>query len=149
MRYTAIVTVMSPTTVLLYRRRADSFLRAAGDLATLESDVYAPAIGLLSVHSCIALADAVLVAVEGRRSKAEDHAEAARRLRGWCSAKRLADSGVKHFEWLLGQKNHFSYNDDLVKDEDLFFAKVKMEQFFAWAFQTFPGVAQITESTHA
>jgi hypothetical protein len=140
---------MSPSTVLHYRQRADSFLRAAGDLATLDPGNYAPAIGLLSVHSCIALADAVLVAVEGRWTKAEDHAEAARRLREWCGAKRLADSGLKHFEWLLGRKNHFSYNDDIVKDEDLLLAKVKMEQFFAWAFQTFPAVAQIREASHA
>lgn len=108
-----------------------------------------PAIGLLSVHSCIALADAVLVAVEGRWTKAEDHAEAARRLREWCGAKRLADTGLKHFEWLLGRKNHLSYNDVVVKDEDLLMAKVKMEQFFAWAFQTFPAVAQIREASHA
>jgi hypothetical protein len=39
-----------------------------------------------------------------------------------------------------GQKNHFSYNADPVKDEDLLLARVKMEQFFARAFQTFPGV---------
>ncbi|MGD0679388.1 MAG: hypothetical protein ABSC94_28675 [Polyangiaceae bacterium] len=37
----------------------------------------------------------------------------------------------------------------VLKDEDLLLAKVKMEQFFAWAFQTFPAVAQIREASHA
>ncbi len=119
----------------------------------MQSEGYATSVGLLSVHGCIALADAVLVAVEGTRTrtrtKADDHAQAARRLRGWCSSKGLSEAGLKHFEWLLGQKNHFSYDDAPVKEEHLLLAKVKMEQFFAWAFQTFPAVAQMREPSDA
>src|SRR5579863_10639369 len=90
--------VMNSVAVLHYRRRADSFLRAAGDLEILERDAHAPAIGLLSVHGCIALADAVIVALSGRRTAADDHHEAARTLRtltrsphgvGWAGLRRV------------------------------------------------------------
>ena len=81
--------------------------------------------------------------------KGDDHGEAARRLRAWCSAKQLADGGLKHFEWLLGKKNLFSYDDRAVRPEDCWVAKIRVEQFFAWAFQTFPDVAQIVGIDHA
>jgi hypothetical protein len=140
---------MKPATVLHYRARGDGFYRAAVDLETLDREAHALAIGLLSVHACIALADAILVSVEGTRLQGEDHGEAARRLRAWCSAKRLADGGLKHFEWLLGRKDAFSYSDRRVDADELRAAKVRMEQFFAWAFQTFPPVAQISEAEDA
>jgi len=143
------VSVKSPATVLRYRGRADSFSRTIKDLEILDRDAHAPAIGLLSVHGSIALADAVLVAIEGARPTGDDHGEAARRLRKWCSANTFADGGIKHFEWLLGHKNHFSYDDDRVDPSRLLLAKVKMDQFFAWAFQTFPAVAQIEEAKDA
>lgn len=140
---------MKPAVVLHYRERGDRFYRAAVDLDDLDHELYAPAIGLLAVHACIALADAVLVAMEGERAQGEDHREAARRLRAWCSVKRLADGGIKHFEWLLGRKNAFSYEERRVEADELRAAKVKMQQFFAWAFQTFPPVAQISEAKDA
>ena len=143
------VSVKNPAIVLHYRERADSFSRTIKDLEVLDRDAHAPAIGLLSVQGSIALADAVLAAVEGVRSKGDDHGEAARRLRRWCSAHTLADGGIKHFEWLLGKKNHFSYEDGRVDPSHLLLAKVKMEQFLAWAFQTFPAVAQIQEVNDA
>lgn len=146
------MSVQKPTTVLLYRRRADSFYGAARDLERLEDvadESYWPAIGLLAVHGCIALADAALVAVEGERSGGDDHAEAARRLRAWCSAKDVVPGGIKHFEWLLAKKSHFSYDDRVVRDDELQLAKVKMDQFFVWALRAFPAVAEIKESTHA
>jgi len=127
--------------VVHFRRRAEAFARAADDLQILDREAHAPAIGLLSVHGSIALADAVLAAVAPVRPKAEDHADAARRLRAWCSARGFADGGVKHFEWLLRRKNHFSYDADVVHQEDCWIAKTKMEQFSAWALQTFPRVS--------
>jgi hypothetical protein len=121
-----------------FRRRAAGFLRAANDLDILDREAHAPAIGLLAVHGSIALADAVLAAVARDSPRAENHADAARRLRAWCSAKGLADGGVKHFEWLLGRKNHFSYDADPVHDVECWLAKTKMHQFVAWALRTFP-----------
>jgi hypothetical protein len=90
------VSVQKPATVLHYRQRAESFYRAAQDLDILDdagTHAHAPAIGLLSVHGCIALADALLVAAEGERPSGDDHAEAARQLRGWCSAKEIPETG--------------------------------------------------------
>ena len=143
------MSVTSPGVVLHYRRRADNFLRSAVDLETLDRDSYAPTIGLLSVHACIALADALLVAAEGPRANAEDHGEAARRLQALCSAKHFGNTGVKHFEWLLSMKNHFSYDASVVKDDVCWMAKLKMDQFFVWASRTFPEVAQIPEVNDA
>lgn len=140
---------MKPTIVLHYRERAESFHQAAVELDILDHERHGPAIGLLSVHACIALADAVLVSVTGERAQGQDHGEAARRLREWCSAKQLDDGGIKHFEWLLRKKNHFSYEDGRVDPVDLLSAKVKMDQFITWAFRTFPHVAQISEAKHA
>jgi hypothetical protein len=147
--YPIRVSVKKPTVVLVYRRRADSFFGAARDLDVLAADVHGPAIGLLAVHGCIALADAVLISVEGEKGTGDDHAEAARRLRKCCSARGIEEGGVKHFEWLLGRKNHFSYDDRDVRDEELKKAKIKLDQFFAWAFHQFPAVAQLMEAKDA
>ena len=141
--------VTGDQTVLHFRRRADGFVRAADDLHTLDREAHAPAIGLLSVHGCIALADAVLAAVQGDRARVENHADAARNLRAWCSARGIAGGGVKHFEWLLGRKNHFSYDADPVRDDDCWLAKTKMDQFFAWALHAFPQVSLLLEDGHA
>jgi hypothetical protein len=131
--------------VLHYRLRADSIFAAARDLDVLDRDDvdYWPAIGLLAVHGCMALADALLVATEGDRSSSEDHATAVRSLRKWCAATRVPDNGVKHFEWLISNKTRFAYGERWVRTDDLKLAKVKMDQFFAWAFSAFPAVAQL------
>jgi len=84
-----------------------------------------------------------------RRRRGDDHNEAARRLRAWCSAKDIVQSGIKHFEWLLAKKSHFSYDNRVVRDDELQLAKVKMDQFFVWALRAFPAVTEIKESTHA
>jgi hypothetical protein len=55
----------------------------------------------------------------------------------------LESGGLKHFEWLLGNKTHFSYGDHGVDEYDLQSAKTKMDQFFAWAYEAFPSVAQL------
>jgi len=139
------VDLQKPATVLHYWQRAYSFYGAARALAELDDDppAYAQAIGLLAVHACIALADAVLVGVGERQAKPEDHGEAARRLHGYCTAKKVEDAGLKHFEWLLGKKTLFSYGQRGVDEMELLVAKTKMEQFFAWASRAFPEVARL------
>jgi hypothetical protein len=143
------VSVQRPTIVNHYHHRATSFYKAALDLDVLDAPTNGPAIGLLAVHSCIALADALLVALEGTRTASENHAEAARRLHAWCAAKGLVESGIKHFEWRLGRKTHFSYDERIVREEELQLAKVKMDQFLLWGLRTFPAVLGIKESTDA
>ncbi len=143
------VSVQKPGIVLHYRNRANGFFCAARDLEQLDAPAYAPAIGLLAVHGCIAMADAILVATDGERSKGEEHAEAARRLRTWCAARRLPDGGIKHFEWLLGRKTRFSYDEHFVDIGELLSAKVRLDQFFAWALHNFPDIANLQETDHA
>ncbi len=144
--------VRKPTVALHFRQRADGLFSAARDLEEFEgyaSESYWPAIGILAVHGCIALSDAALVAAEGEPGGGQDHGDAARRLKAWCAARSVASSGIAHFEWLLAKKNHFSYNARTVRDDELHTAKVKMDQFFAWTFQAFPELAQLTESADA
>jgi hypothetical protein len=143
------VSVQKPATVRHHWQRAGSFRRAANALCDPDPEAHAPAVGLLSVHSCIALADALLVAAEGKRPQGDDHMEAARELRRWCSARSIPQNGVKHLEWLVKHKTPFSYDDKYVDVEDLKMAKVKMDQFFKWANETFPDVTQIEETDDA
>ena len=142
------VAVRRPIVVLHYAERAVAFHRAASDLMELDQDTYSAAVGLLSVHGCIALADALLAAVLPSLTKNESHDRAAQQLRDWCSSSRLSSNGIKHLEWLLKRKNRFSYDDDRVDSGELQMAKVKMDQFFAWAFRNFPEVAQLREDAN-
>ena len=124
---------------------------AAGILETFEGEsatTHWPAIGLLTVHASIALADAVLVATKGSHATGDDHGVAARRLRAWCSANGLSVEGIKHFEWLLNKKTPFSYAEQHIREDESQNAKLKMEQFFVWVFRTFPLIAS-TEPTDA
>lgn len=140
-----------------YHRRAASFFRTAGDLHTLvvnEDDAtkYLPAIGLLSVHSSIALADAVLVAEAGERSSGDNHAEAADKLDRLCKARGIEAQGLKHFRDLLGMKTPFSYGERDVPDTTFQAAKLKMEQFFKWVYGAFKDLAELndeSEGSHA
>ncbi|AKT37340.1 uncharacterized protein CMC5_014730 [Chondromyces crocatus] len=135
------------STVRHYRQRADSFYRAV-QLLDLD-ETYGSAVGLLAVHSGIALTDAVLVAEEGLRSKAEDHGVAARALEKLCAARRLDDHGVRHLRELIARKTRFSYGEDEVRGDEFKWAKMKMEQFFKWVYSTFPELARVEEATDA
>lgn len=136
-----------PSIVRHYRQRADSFYQS---VQLLDLDVaYAPAVGLLAVHSGIALTDAVLVAEEGSRSKGEDHTIAATTLEKLCAARRLDDAGVKHLRQLLSNKTRFSYGEHEVRDDEFKWAKMRMEQFFKWVYSTFPELARVEEASDA
>jgi hypothetical protein len=113
---------------------------------------YLPSIGLLSVHSSIALADALLVAEEGKRSSGDNHADAADKLQTLCKARGIEAQGVRHFRDLLGMKTPFSYGDGSVPDRVFQAAKLKMDQFFKWVYGAFTELAELndeTEDAHA
>ncbi len=130
-----------PAIVRRYQRRAESFYKAA-QLLDIELDVYGPSVGLLAVHSGIALTDAVLVSREGRRSKAGDHGTAAQALAKLCTTQGLDESGLKHLRELLSNKTRFSYREAEVQEHEFKKAKLRMEQFFKWALSTFPELAR-------
>jgi hypothetical protein len=139
--------VREPLIARHYRERADSFYQS---VQLLDLDVaYGPAVGLLAVHSGIALTDAVLVAEEGSRSKEEDHSAATKALEKLCAARRLDDVGVKHLRALLSNKTRFSYGEDEVPESEFKWAKTKMEQFFKWVYGTFPELARVAEAGDA
>jgi hypothetical protein len=137
--------VRKPSVVRHYRQRADSFYQSV-QLLDLD-DAYGPAVGLLAVHSGIALTDAVLVAEDGSRSKDDDHAVAAKALEKLCAARRVDGGGVTHLKALLSKKTRFSYGEDEVRDDEFKWAKMKMEQFFKWVYGTFPELARVAEET--
>lgn len=137
-----------PQVVLHYLNRAVHFHRSAGALMNLDMEQHSDSVGLLSVHACIALTDAILASVEpDEPKKRDDHSSAARDLRRWCSAHSLEVTGVKHLDWLLGRKNRFSYESTRVELTDFGKAKIKMDQYFAWAFRMFPKVAQLEDKS--
>lgn len=132
-------------TVRHYRLRADAFYQS---VQILDLDVaYGPAVGLLAVHSGIALTDAVLVAEEGSRSKDDDHGIAAMALEKLCAARRLDTAGIKYLRDLLSNKTRFSYGEDEVRDDQFKWAKMRMEQFFKWVYSTFPELARVEEAS--
>lgn len=144
-------------TVLHYRTRAEELSRL-GD-AGIDSDymewgqikkglnspdtvrLCANAAGLLYVHAGIAMADALLVLLTGKRSTAQDHRDAVRRLRKSCGQHRKPLEGVDHFSWLVQQKNHFAYDDKRVSLDEAKQAKIKIGNFLTWAFESFPEIA--------
>lgn len=139
-----------PASALTFRDRAEAFFRSVQLLGADPLDPnYAPAVGLLAVHSSISMTDAVLVAFDGHRSKAEDHSVAASELEKLCSAKRIDAAGVKHLKELIGNKTRFSYDDAIIRDEEYKKAKLRMEQFFKWVYGTFPELARSEEANNA
>jgi hypothetical protein len=138
------VNVQKPSVVRHYRARGEGFHRAANELGILDTDNHSSAIALLSVHACISLADAISVATTGDRVRSDNHNEAVTKLQSWCKANGLQTGGIKHLQWLIGKKSDFAYGERPV-ESDLKIAEVKMDQFFVWALQTFPSVAELED----
>ncbi len=139
--------VRSPSIARHYRQRADAFYKA---VQLLDLDIeYGHAVGLLAVHGGIALADAVLVAEEGERSRVEDHAVSAKMLEKLCTARKIDSAGVKHLRELISNKTRFSYGEQEVRDSEFKRAKMRMEQFFKWVYSSFPELARVEESNNA
>src|SRR5437867_639054 len=144
--------------VLHYRRRAEELVRL-GDvgidpesmewsrqlLGNAASDrtfgLCANAAGLLYVHAGIAMTDAMLIFLTGDRSAAQDHGEAAGKLQKECGRHQRAADGIKHFRWLVQNKDFFAYDDKHVSLDDAKEAQTKIQRCLAWAFKVFPEIA--------
>ena len=127
------------------RDRAESFFRAALHLAEYAEEdgvSFGAATGLLAVHSGIAMGDAVLCMLDGRRESDEDHRTAGTRLEKACSSRSKNASGAKYLQWLVGKKYHFSYDDRFVTEESLKQARDQISKFIAWTYRTFPELAR-------
>ena len=100
-------------------------------------------IGLLAVHSSIAMNDAITLAVLGTRSKESDHRIAARYLSRACKAYRLEETGTEglaHLSWLLVRKTLISYGDRRLDHDMMRQAAAKAQSFSDWAYMNFKGV---------
>jgi hypothetical protein len=95
-------------------------------------------VGLLAVHSAISLSDAISVGLTGNRGKYQDHVQAARELSRLCASNKVSDvQGIRHLEWLLGQKNAVAYEHRRFSDDSVRLAVEKAERFNVWAYNHF------------
>lgn len=112
-------------------------------LLTDDLSTYGGAVGVLAVHSAIALADAVQVAATGTRYRGQAHGQAIGELEQICKDHRREATGIKHLAELLDKKHHFSYDERPVSVGELARAELKMERFFSWVNRTFPELARL------
>ena len=135
---------VDPVTTQQYIEKADHFLQG---MKLLAEDVksYRSGIGLLAIHSAISLSDAIKVGLTGKRGKSQDHAQAARELNRLCASNKISNiQGVRHFEWLLGQKNAVAYEHRRFDDGLVRLAVEKAERFNVWAYNQFKEVLRAT-----
>ncbi|MGC2619132.1 MAG: hypothetical protein WA414_08850 [Acidobacteriaceae bacterium] len=114
-----------------YRRAtqlADAMKLCQDDLAN-----YASAAALLAVHSAISFSDAVLIGLDGKRSRSENHQDAVRALRRACGRANEDHQGISHLQRLVGAKTDVSYGDKQVDDEKTTALCITAERFQVWA----------------
>jgi hypothetical protein len=100
-----------------------------------EEAAFASATALLSVHSGIALNDALLTAWRGKPVKGEDHREAVRATEAECKTRKLTPAGVKHLNALIRSKSEVSYGDQVVTHEKAEALAESARRFEAWTFK--------------
>jgi|SRR5665213_1126538 len=118
--------------VEIFLERAEQ-LASARDLVREESD-YAAATALLSVHSAIALNDALLLSLTGRRPKSPDHSHAITETELACNANKLNRNGLKHLKSLLARKTAVSYGDAPISYELANSLAITSERFQEWVY---------------
>jgi hypothetical protein len=116
-------------------------LRSARQLVE-EEIAFASATALLSVHSGIALNDALLSVWRGKTLKSEDHRAAVRATEAECKARKLDTSGIRHLDTLIRSKSSISYGDEPVTQEKAKALAVTASRFEAWTFKTCKEIAQ-------
>jgi len=124
--------------VFLQRARQ---LRSARELVEEES-LFASATALLSVHSGIALNDALLAVWRGRPVKSEDHQEAIRATESESRTRKLDSAGIRHLVALIKSKSPISYGDEPVTYEKARALAESARRFEAWTFKTCKELAQ-------
>jgi hypothetical protein len=95
---------------------------------------YSAATALLSVHTAIAMNDALMFGLTGKRSRSMDHSRAIIETERACTSKKLNRSGLKHLKWLLSKKTDVSYGDESVSFEAASSLANTSERFQEWAY---------------
>ena len=115
-----------------YYRRAAQFASAM-KLCQNDLPAYASAAALLAVHSAISYSDALLIGLDGKRPRGEDHQEAITALKKTCSKARVDLQGIAHLQRLLGAKTDISYGEKQVDNERIETICIAAERFQTWA----------------
>jgi|ERR1017187_5868544 hypothetical protein len=116
----------------VFLERAEQ-LASARDLVREESS-YSAATALLSVHSAIAMNDALLLSLTGKRPKGVDHSRAIIETELACSAKKFNCKGLKHLKSLLSKKTAVSYGDAPISFEAASSLAITSERFQQWVY---------------
>jgi hypothetical protein len=84
----------------------DRAVQLANAMRLCQDDLsaYASAAALLAVHSGISYSDAVLVYLEGKRPRHEDHRQTIRLITKACNKARIDGNGITHLGNLLNAK---------------------------------------------
>ncbi|MHB1701667.1 MAG: hypothetical protein ACYCSN_16370 [Acidobacteriaceae bacterium] len=123
----------------VYLERA-SQLSAARNLVQ-DDPPYASAIALLSVHTAIALNDALLMKLGCNSSKGDDHMVSVRETAKRCRAKGLDHSGVEQLRTLVSAKSKVSYGNKPVSFDFATVLSLASQRFEVWAYKRLKEVA--------
>jgi hypothetical protein len=102
------------------------------------------AVALLAVHGSISLNDAIQMALQGGRSKYEDHRATVSELKRICIHNGVNETrGIEHLKWLLTRKTNISYSDKNFAHSDA--ALDHAEKFYSWAYNHFKEVLRVQD----
>jgi hypothetical protein len=93
---------------------------------------YAAALALVSIHSAIALNDALLYKLTGHHHADPDHMAAVRRSKKQCLSKRIPQNGLRHLEELVKAKTRVSYSQEKTTIVAADRLAVASERFETW-----------------
>ncbi len=98
---------------------------------------YAAATALLSIHTAIALNDALLLKLAGKRAKNDDHMVAVRETGETLQTEkgRLDDSGVAQLRKLISAKSKVSYGDKSISFDFALLLSQASQRFEVWAYK--------------
>jgi hypothetical protein len=138
---------LDPIRTDIHLRRANSFFDAMrswdGRIRPEQLSTDA-AVALLAVHGSISLNDAIQIALQGGRSKYEDHGATISDLKRICIQNGVNETrGVEHLEWLLTRRTDISYSDKHFAYSDA--ALDHAEKFYRWAYNHFREVLLVQD----
>ena len=115
-------------------------LSGARDLVQ-EDEEFASATALLSVHSAIALNDALLLKLKGKLVKGQDHMASVRETAKRCKARKLDSTGIKQITTLIAAKTRVSYEDKSVSFALAYKLAIASQRFEVWAYKRLEEIA--------
>ncbi len=94
---------------------------------------YYQAAGLLTIHSAIALADAITVKLLSEKCSGENHYEVLNLMNQAVHKNRTVNNSLKHFKNLIDHKNLISYTGDIYSKKDVDKIMKHFDRFSNWA----------------